>query len=53
MEEDEREEEEKVREVGKRMRSTQLRTMGISIKRREEEKFETRQNTENMINGCI
>jgi hypothetical protein len=35
------------------MRSTQLRTMRIRIKRREEEKSEARQNTENRINGCI
>jgi hypothetical protein len=35
------------------MRSTQLRTIGIRIKRREEEKCEIRKNTENRINGCI
>jgi hypothetical protein len=40
MEEDDREEEEKVREVGKRMGSTQLGTMRIRIRRRGEEKCE-------------
>jgi hypothetical protein len=35
------------------MRSTQLRTMGVRIKRRREEKCEVRQNTEKRINGCI